>query len=82
MILINWEPEIQQLQLAIVAVQQIATGSAILTGASHVLPEAVEGGTFLTVILRVLAIGLPDVILEGLDPIDFVGLLQRAREHR
>lgn len=82
MILINREPEIQQLQLAIVAIQQIATGSAILTGASHVLPEAVEGGTFLAVILRVLAIGLPDVILEGLDPIDFVGLLQRAREHR
>lgn len=82
MILINREAQIQQLQLAVVAVKQIATGSAILTGASHVLPETVEGGTFLTVGLRVLAIGLPDVILEGLDPIDLVGLLQRAREHR
>jgi len=81
-ILIDREPQIQQLQLAIVAVKQIATGGAILTGASHVLPEAVEGSTFLAVGLRVLAIGLPDVILEGLDPIDLIGLLQWAREHR
>lgn len=81
-VLIHREPQIQQLQLAIVTVQQIATGSAVLASSSHILAEAVEGRTFLTVSLGVFPIGLSDVILEGLDPIDLVGLLERAREHR
>ena len=81
-ILVNRESEVQQLQLSVVTIQQVTTGSAILPSASHVLPKAVEGRAFLTVALGILAICLPDVLLEGLDPIDFVCLLQRAREHR
>lgn len=82
MVLINREPQVQQLQLAVIAIKQIATGSAILSGTSHILPKAVEGGTFLTVGFRVLAVSLPNVILEGLNPINLVGLLQRTRQHR
>ena len=78
MVLIDGESQIQQFELAIISVQQIAACSAIFARTSHVLPQAVEGGTFLSISFGVFAIGLPNVILEGLDPIDFVGLLQRA----
>lgn len=81
-VLINRESQIQQLQLTIVPIQQVAPGSTILPSPSHVLSQTVESRTFLTVALGVLAIGLSDVILEGLDPVDLVGLLQRTREHR
>lgn len=82
MILIDRESQIQQLQLAIIPIQQVAPGSTILPSTSHILSQAVESRTFLAVALRVLAISLADVILEGLDPVDLVGLLQRTREHR
>lgn len=82
MVLIDGKSEVQQLQLTIIPVQQIATGSAVLPCASHILAKPVESHTFLTVSFRVLAICLSDVILEGLDPIDLVGLLQRTRKHR
>lgn len=78
MVLIDGEPEVQKLQLAIVSVQQIAPGGTILPCTSHVLAKPVESRAFLAVPFGILAIGLSDVILEGLDPIDFVGLLQRA----
>lgn len=81
MVLIDGEAEVQQLQLAVVTIEQVTSSSTILASASHILSKPVECCTFLAITLGVLAISLPDVILEGLDPIDLVGLLQRAGKH-
>ena len=82
MVLIDREAEIQELQLSVVSIQEVASSGTILPCTSHILSQAIQCCTFLTVALRVLAIGLPNVILEGLDPINLIGLLQRTREHR
>lgn len=81
-VLIDRESQIQQLQLTVIPIQQVASGSTVLPSTSHILPQAIESCTFLAVALRVLAIRLSDVILEGLNPVDLVSLLQRTREHR
>ena len=81
-ILIDGKPQVQQLQLTVVSIQQIPAGGAVLAGTPHVLTESVQGGTFLGIPLRIVAVGLTDVGLEGMDPVDLVGLLQRAADHR
>lgn len=81
-VVIDGEPEVQQLQLTVVSIQQITTDSAVFAYAPHVLAKPVESRAFLTVLFGVLTMALSNVILEGLDPINLVGLLQRTREHR
>lgn len=43
MTLINRKPQVQELELSVVAIQQIAASRAILPGPSHVLSQPVEG---------------------------------------
>lgn len=81
MVLIHGKPQVQKLQLAIIAIQQVAPRRAVLASPSHILSQSVEGGAFLVISLGILAIALFDVVLEGLDPVDFVCLLEGAGEH-
>lgn len=74
-VLIDGESEVKELQLAVVSIQQVATGSTVLPCTSHVLAQPVESDAFLVVSFGIFTIGLPDVILKGLDPVDLVGLL-------
>jgi hypothetical protein len=81
-LLVNGEAQVQQLELAVVAVQQVPARGAVLSGAPHVLAQAVEGGALLGIALGVVAIGIPDVGLERCYPVYLVGGLERHREHR
>ena len=81
MVLIDGKSQVQELQLAVVAVEQVSAGGAVLARAPHVLSQAVQGGALLGVALRVVAVRLSDVGLERLDPVDLVGLLQRTAYH-
>lgn len=81
MILVHGESQIQQFKLAIVSVQQVSPGCAVLARASHILPQAVQGAAFLRVALRIIAISRSDIALERGYPIDLVGLLERDRDH-
>lgn len=78
-VLVDGEPQIQQLQLSVVSIEQVAAGGAVLAGTSHVLAQAVEGGTLVMVSLRIVPVRVPDVVLERADPVDLVGLLEGAR---
>lgn len=80
-VLVDGEPEVEELQLAIVAIQQVPPRGAVLARAPHVLTQAVQGGTLVGVALRVVAVRLADVGLERLYPVDLVGLLQGHRDH-
>lgn len=82
MVVVDREPEVQQLQLTVVSIQQITTDSAVFPYTPHILTKPVESRAFLTVLFGVFAMTLSNVILERLDPINLVGLLQRTREHR
>lgn len=75
MIFVNWKSKVQQLQLSIVPVQKISTSRAILTGPSHVLPQSIKGSAFLSIPLWIIAIRLPNVVLQRKNPIDLVSLL-------
>ena len=75
MIFVNWKSKVQQLQLPIVPVQKISTSCAILTGPSHILPQSIECSAFLIIPLWIIAIRLPNVVLEGKNPIVLVSLL-------
>lgn len=81
MLLIDRKPEVEQFKLAIVAVQQVSAGGAVLSGAPHVLPEAVQGGALLGISLWVIAIGVLYIMLEGVYPVDLVGGLERHGYH-
>jgi hypothetical protein len=61
MILIHGKPEIQQLQLAIVSVQEISSCRTVIASAPHILSQTIESGTFFCVSFRVISIGGPDV---------------------
>ena len=76
-VLVDGEPEVQQLQLAVVAVQQVSAGGAVLASASHVLAQAVEGRALVGIALWIVAVRGSYVALERLHPVDLVGLLQR-----
>lgn len=80
-LLVDGEAQVQELELAVVAVEHIAARGAALAGAAHVLPQAVESRTLLGVALGVIAIRVADVGLEGVDPVDFVGGLEWHRDH-
>lgn len=81
MILIDGKPQVQEFQLSVIAIEQIATRRTVFPGASHILTQPVEGCAFLTVSLGVFTVTLADVVLEGSDPVDLIGLLQRTRDH-
>ncbi len=81
MLLVDREPQVQQLELAIVPVQEISPCGAVLPSPPHVLPEAVEGGALFSIPLRVVAVRVLDVGLERGDPVNLVGGLERHREH-
>ena len=81
MLLINREAQVQQLELAIVSVEQVSPGRAVLAGTPHVLPEAVERSALLCISLGIVAICILYVVFQGMDPVDFVGSLQRHRYH-
>jgi hypothetical protein len=79
-VLVDGKAQIQQLQLAVVSVQQVPARSAVLARAAHVLAQAVEGRALVGIALRIVAVRGADVALERLDPVDLVGLLQRHAE--
>lgn len=82
MILIHRKPQIQELKLSIVSIQQIAARRTILASTPHVLAQPVERRAFCGVPFGIFAIALPDIVFKRLNPIDFVGLLEGTREHR
>lgn len=81
MLLIDGEPQVQQLQLAVVPVQHVPPRSAIPPSAPHVLAQAVEGGALLGVPLGVIAVRVLDVVLQRGDPVDLVRRLHRRGYH-
>lgn len=80
-LLINREAQVEQFQLAIVSVEKVPSGSAVLACTSHVLPEAVQGGALLGIPFWIVAIGVPDVVLERVYPVDLVGGLEWHGDH-
>ena len=78
MILVHGKPEIQQLKLTIVPVQEISSRRTVLASAAHVLSQAIESGTFFRVSFRVISIRGPDVGFQRIDPIYLVCLLERT----
>jgi len=82
MVLIDGEPEVQKLQLAVVPVQEIAAGCAVFSGTPHVLAQAIQHGALIGVALRIIAIAVADEVFERGDPVNLVGLLERAGQHR
>lgn len=81
MLLVNREAQVEQLQLAVVSVEEVPSGSAVLACTSHVLPEAIQGGALLSIALWIVAVGIPDVVFEGMYPVDLVGGLERHGDH-
>ena len=81
MLLVHGESQVQQLQLAVVPVEEIPAGGTVLARTSHVLAQSAEGRAFLGVPLRVIAVRVLDIVLEGPDPVDLVGGLERHRYH-
>lgn len=81
MLLVDREAQVEQLQLAIVPVEKVASGSAVLACTPHVLPEAIQGGALLSIPLWVVAIGVLNVMLERMYPVDLVGGLERHGNH-
>lgn len=77
-ILIDGKAQVQQLELAIVSVEQVSSSSRVLAGASHVLAQTVEGGAFVGIAFRVVAVRGADVLLEWSYPVYLVGHLERA----
>lgn len=80
MILIHGKPQIKQLELSVVSVQEIPARRTIGACPSHVLPQSVESVTFFRVFVGIIAIGHANVALERLDPVDLTGLLEGDRE--
>jgi hypothetical protein len=80
-VLVDGEAQVQQLELAVVSVQQITPRGAVLAGAPHVLPQPVQRRAFLRVALGVVAIGRADVALQRGDPVNLARLLHRHRDH-
>lgn len=78
MILVDRKAQIQQFQLAIVAVEQVSSGSRVLAGASHVLAQTVESGAFVGIAFRVVAVRAADVLLERSYPVNLIRHLERA----
>jgi len=78
MVLIDREAQVQQLQLTVVAVEQVPSSSRVLAGASHVLAQTVQGGAFVGIAFRVVAVGGADVLLERSYPVYLVCHLERA----
>lgn len=81
MTLVNRKPKIQKFELSVIAIKQVAARRTILPSPSHILTQAVEGAAFWVIPFWILSITLSDVVFERLNPINFVGLLQRTREH-
>lgn len=81
MVLVDGKPQVQQLQLAVVSIEQVSPRSTVLAGPSHVLTQTVQGGAFFGIAFWVITVGCADVGLEGVDPVDFVGLLERDGYH-
>lgn len=82
MVLIDRKTEVQQFQLSIISIEQISSSGTVLSGTSHILAQPIQRGAFLRISLRIVAIGLSDIGLERLNPIDFAGLLEGRRYHR
>lgn len=80
-LLIDGKAQVEELELAVVSVQQVPASGAVLAGAPHVLPEAVQSGALLCISLRVVAIRILYVVLQRMHPVDLVGGLKRHRYH-
>lgn len=78
---VDGEAQVEQFKLAIVSVEQIPPSGAVFPGTPHVLPEAVQGGAFLSISLGIVAIGVLYVVFQRMYPVDLVGGLERHRYH-
>lgn len=78
---VDREAQVEQLKLAVVSVEEIPPGSAILACTSHVLAEAIQRGALLGISLWVVAVGVLYVVFQGVYPIDLVGSLERHGDH-
>lgn len=81
MLLVNGEAQVEQLELTIVSVEKVPSGRTVLACTSHILAEAVEGGAFFGVPLRVVAVGVLDVVFQGMYPVNLVGGLEWHGDH-
>ena len=82
MLLVDGEPQIEELKLAIVSIEHIPARGALLASTTHILAEAVEGGALLGIALGVIAVGITNIGLQGRHPVDLVGGLEGHRDHR
>lgn len=80
-LLVDGEAQVEQLQLAIVSVQQVPSGGAVPACTPHVLPEAVQGGALLGIPLRIIAVTALYVVFQRVYPVNLVGGLDRHGYH-
>lgn len=81
MLLVDGEAKIQELELAIVSIQQVSASGALFPSTPHILAQAVECCAFFGIPLGIVSKGISDVSLQRGDPVDLVGGLQRHRDH-
>lgn len=81
MLLVDRKAQVEQLQLAIVPVQQIPPGGAVFASAPHVLPQPIEGSAFLGVPFGIVSICVADIPLKRRDPVNLVCSLERHGQH-
>lgn len=82
MLLVYWEPQVQKLQLTIIAVEHISPRSSLLACAAHVLSQTIERLAFFGISLGIVAVGIADISLERGHPVNLVCSLERHRDHR
>lgn len=81
MLLVNREPQVEQLQLAIVTIEHVPPCGTLLPSTTYILPQTVESNTLLGIALRIIAIGILNIALERRHPVNLVGGLERHRDH-
>ena len=67
--LLDREPQIQQLELPIIAIEKVSSSGGVLAGAAHVLAQPVQRRTFFAVFFGV-AVGFRDIAFERRYPVD------------
>lgn len=80
-LLVDGKAQVEQLQLAIIPVQQIPPGGAVFASAPHVLSQPIEGSAFFGIPFGIVSICVADISLERRDPVNLVCSLERHGQH-
>lgn len=78
--LIDRKAQVEKLELAKVAVEDVSAGG-VVSCAAHVLAQPVDGAGLLCVLFGVVLVRDSDISFEGRDPVDLVSPLERDRYH-